>query len=155
MQIKKEYKFYAGHRNQDLEDKCMRPHGHHYKLFIYFNVVRSGSISTLFGDFDCKIEPLLKDQFDHRLLLDKNDPLKIYLDLYEQETGNVLGCKVLDRPSSVENVAFELFKECSRFGFNIEKIELQETVSSTLVYTKQDYANDINSFESELSKGKD
>ncbi len=147
MIIKKEYKFYAGHRNQDLDDKCFRPHGHDYKVFMYFNVERNGSITTLFGDFDSKIEPLLKNEFDHRFLIDKNDPLKKYLDLYEQETGNALGYKMFDRPTSVENLCYELFKSCMKLGLNnVFKIEVQETRTSTVIYTIQDYFIDQNLF---------
>lgn len=142
MLIKKEYKFYAGHRNQDLVDKCYRPHGHDYRIFIYFNVVRNGAITTLFADFDDKIEPLFKNEFDHRFLLDKNDPLKKYLDLYQEETGKDLGYKLFDRPTSVENVCFEIFKECVGFGFDVNRVEVQETRSSTIIYTKEDYLLD-------------
>lgn len=146
MLIKKEYKFYAGHRNQDLKDKCFRPHGHDYKVFVYFIVVRNGSISTLFGDFDAKIEPLLKNEFDHRFLLDKNDPLKKYFDLYEQETGEKLGYKLFDRPTSVENVCFELFRQCKKLQLSVDRIEVQETRTSTIIYTADDYGKDVLEF---------
>lgn len=50
MIIRKEYKFYAAHRNEELEDKCRNLHGHRYGLVCHFEVERDGSISTLFGD---------------------------------------------------------------------------------------------------------
>lgn len=143
MQVKKEYKFYAGHRNQELKDKCARPHGHDYKLFCYFNVKRTGSITTLFGDFDDKIEPYLKEEIDHRFLMDKNDPLKKYWDQFKEETGMDLGYKELPFASSVENVCLYLFHMISRMGFALDKIELQETRTSTIIYTKEDYMNDL------------
>ena len=65
MKIKKEYKFYASHRNQELVGtKCERPHGHDYKVFLVFDVKRKGNISTLFDDFDKVIEPMFKNEFD-------------------------------------------------------------------------------------------
>jgi len=143
MQFKKEYKFYAGHRNQDLKDRCHRPHGHDYKVFCFFNVVRDGNISTLFGDFDSKIEPYLKDNFDHRFLLDVNDPLKKYFDQYQQDTGMDLGCKELPFPTSVENVCFYLFHTIKQMGFDLERIELQETRTSTIIYTIADFTADL------------
>lgn len=143
MQIKKEYKFYAGHRNQDLDDKCFRPHGHDYKLFVVFNVRRTGSISTLFGDFDAKIEPWLKNNMDHRFLIDKKDPLYAYFELYEEEQKKSLGIKVLPYPSSVENLCHFLFEEFTEvMGFDVERIELQETRTSTVIYDKVDYKLD-------------
>lgn len=138
---------YCGHRNQDLDDKCFRPHGHDYRIFVYFNVKREGSISTLFGDFDAKFEPLLKNHYDHRFLIDKNDPLLSYLQQYEKDTQSDLGLKILDFPSSVENLCYQLFTESEHFGFHIEKLEIQETRSSTVIYTVDDYKRDCEYFK--------
>lgn len=155
MQIKKEYKFYAGHRNQELSDKCFRPHGHEYKIFCIFNTIRKGSISTLFNDFDSKIEPMLKDEFDHRFLIDKNDRLLQYLQGYERESGENLGLKILPFASSVENVCYYLFNEIIiRFQFDLERIELQETRSSTLIYTRANYEEDKKALGWPISEAK-
>ena len=62
MIIQKEYKFYAAHRNETLQDKCSNLHGHRYGLKCFFEVERKGDITTLFGDFDAKIEPWLKNE---------------------------------------------------------------------------------------------
>lgn len=143
MEIKKEYKFYYGHRNQELNDKCFRPHGHDAKIFITFNVKRNGSISTLFGDFDSKIEPFFKNEFDHRFLIDINDKLLHYLKLFEENENKNLGYKILPFATSVENVCYYIFNEIvKRFGFDISKIEYQETRTSTIIYTQEDYQND-------------
>ena len=61
MIIQKQYKFYAAHRNEQLLDKCRNLHGHRYGLVCFFEVERDGALSTLFGDFDDKIEPLIKE----------------------------------------------------------------------------------------------
>jgi 6-pyruvoyl-tetrahydropterin synthase len=142
MQVKKEYKFYYGHRNQELVDKCFRPHGHDAHIFITFNVKRTGSISTLFGDFDSKFEPLFKNDFDHRFLIDSSDPLLHYLQQFERDRNEDLGLKIIPYPSSVENVCRYIFSESKDFGFDIEKIEYQETRTSTIIYTKKDFLED-------------
>lgn len=144
MLIKKYYKFYAGHRNQDLKDKCSRPHGHFYQLSVFFEVKRTGSISTLFNDFDSVIEPFLKNEIDHRFFLDKNDTLFQTFEDHKKNFSEDLGAIILPFPSSVENVSFFLFdKFTQEFKFNIDRVELQETSSSTLIYTKQDYQEDL------------
>lgn len=149
MYIKKEYKFYYGHRNQELNDKCFRPHGHDAKLFVVFNVVREGNVTTLFNDFDKHIEPFLKNEFDHRFVIDVNDPLLPYFRKFEEDRGESLGLKVLPLASSVENVCFYLFKEITeRFGFSIARIEYQETRTSTVVYDEFDFQSDLNRFAS-------
>ncbi len=87
MIIEKEYKFYAAHRNEELDDKCRNLHGHRYGLRCHFEVERHGSISTLFGDFDAKVEPLLKSQYDHAMLINIHDPLYETLCEHSRRTG--------------------------------------------------------------------
>lgn len=147
MQIKKYYKFYYGHRNQDLKGtKCNNPHGHIGQVYCVFNVKRNGNISTLFDDFDSKLDKLFKEEFDHRTLIDVNDPLLDYILRYEQDTGDKLGMKILPFPSSVENVCFYLFHIIYiKFGFNLDRLEFQETTTSTIIYTLEDYHIDYNS----------
>lgn len=145
MLIKKEYKFYAGHRNQDLiNSPCFRIHGHNYFLSVFFKVKRvdSNSITTLFDEFDRFVEPLLKGRFDHRMFLDVNDSLKKYLDLYQKETGEDSGYCPLPFPSSVENLGCYIFHLISK-KFDLDRIELKETNSSTLIYSSEDFKDDI------------
>ena len=69
MIIQKQYKFYDAHRNETLQDKCRNLHGHRYGMRCHFQVERDGDISTLFGDFDSQIEPWLKANYDHGMLI--------------------------------------------------------------------------------------
>ena len=75
MIIQKEYKFYAAHRNAELTDKCSNLHGHRYGITCFFEVQRTGALTTLFADFDDKIEPFLKREYDHGMLIHVADPL--------------------------------------------------------------------------------
>lgn len=146
MIIQKEYKFYAAHRNETLQDKCSNIHGHRYGIRIHFKVEREGDISTLFGDFDEKIEPWLKQNYDHGMLINSNDPLYESLQDHMQRTGETLRLKVIDGPSSVENLAWVMFSEITEMGFHVEKLEVQETDTSTLHYTRTDWVNDNRHF---------
>lgn len=148
MKITKEYKFYYGHRNQELSDKCYRPHGHDAKIFVTFNVERKGNLTTLFGDFDSKIEPWFKEKFDHRFAIDKNDPLLPYLQKYETDGHGDLGLNILPFATSVENVTLYIFHHITKvFGFDVEEIKYQETRTSTVVYGKEDYKRDLEYFK--------
>lgn len=147
MEIKKEYKFYAAHRNQDLRDKCANLHGHKYCVSFFFKVKRNGNISTLFGDFDSKIEPHLKNNYDHGMLIDTNDV--VYKAL--KETGESFRFKEFNRPTSVENLCFELFKEVTEMGFILDRIELKETDTSTILYSNDDYISDLEMFKDSSS----
>ncbi len=142
MIIEKSYKFYAAHRNEELHDKCRNLHGHRYGIRCLFRVERNGSISTLFGDFDEKIEPFLKREYDHAMLIHTADPLYAALTDYMRRTGDVLRLKRFDAPTSVENLAFRLFSEILEMGFTLDRLEVQETDTSTVVYTREDWKTD-------------
>ena len=142
MIIRKEYKFYAAHRNEDLHDKCRNIHGHRYGIICFFEVERNGSISTLFSDFDAKIEPYLKSNYDHAMLINVNDPLYLTLCDHMKRTGEDFRFKRFNEPTSVENLSWHLFSEITAMGFILAKIEVKETDSSVFVYSKQDWLND-------------
>lgn len=142
MIIRKEYKFYAAHRNEELRDKCSNLHGHRYGLVCHFEVERQGSISTLFGDFDAKIEPWLKEQYDHGVLININDTLYETLCEHERRTGEKFRMKRFAMPTSVENLSHMLFTEITEMGFTLNRIEVRETDTSVVIYTREDWIND-------------
>lgn len=149
MIIEKQYKFYAAHRNEQLNDKCRNLHGHRYGVRCFFEVERQGDISTLFGDFDAKVEPWLKQNYDHALLINVNDPLYESLQLHMVRTGEDLRLNEFDRPTSVENLCCKLFSEITDLGFRLVRLQVQETDTSVVDYTRQDWLNDLRSFERE------
>lgn len=142
MIIQKEYKFYAAHRNEQLADKCSNLHGHRYGLKCWFEVQRTGAYTTLFADFDAKIEPYLKQQYDHGMLIHRDDSLYATLLDHMQRTGETFKLKVFDEPTTVENLAHRLFTEITEMGFHLRQIEVRETDTSVLVYTREDWIRD-------------
>lgn len=142
MIIRKSYKFYAAHRNPQLDDKCRNLHGHRYGISVSFRVKRSGSYTTLFNDFDSKIEPHLKQNYDHAMLVDRHDPLFPYLKMYEEATGDTLRLNLFDYPTTVENIAYKLFSEFTDMGFDVAEINVQETDTSEFLYTREDWISD-------------
>ena len=139
MIIEKQYKFYAAHRNEELPDKCRNLHGHRYEVRCFFEVARNGSISTLFADFDDRIEPFLKREYDHGMLIHVHDPLYEALHDYTQRSGDSLKFKQFDAPTSVENLAHQLFTEITAMGFRLQRLEVRETDTSTVFYTRKDW----------------
>ena len=146
MIIRKEYKFHAAHRNEELQDKCRNLHGHRYGVTCFFEVERNGSISTLFGDFDSVIEPFLKREYDHSMLMHVNDPLYESLTDYIQKTGDSLKLKLFPRPTSAENLAHQLFTEITLMGFRLKRLEIRETDTSVVEYTRDDWVEDNRTF---------
>lgn len=146
MLIVKDYKFYAAHRNEELDDKCRNLHGHRYGIKCFFRVRRTGSYSTLFSEFDDKIEPLLKSQYDHGMLIHVNDPLYQTLLDHQERTGEQFKLKLFFGPTSVENLAYQLFTEIRSLELPIEKIEIRETDTSVVSYSLEDWKLDREHF---------
>lgn len=153
MIIQKEYKFYAAHRNETLMDKCSNLHGHRYGLRCFFEVERDGDISTLFGTFDEKVEPWLKQLYDHGMLINIHDPLYETLKDHCRRTGENFKMKLFNGPTSVENLAWMMFTEITEMGFRLSHIEVRETDSSVISYTREDWIRDNRYFASVRSPG--
>jgi 6-pyruvoyltetrahydropterin/6-carboxytetrahydropterin synthase len=154
MIIQKEYKFYAAHRNEELQDKCRNLHGHRYGITCFFEVERTGALTTLFGDFDAKIEPWLKAEYDHGMLIHKGDTLYETLQDHMDRTGEELKLKLLDGPTTVENLSHKLFTEITEMGFTLNRLEVRETDSSVIIYTREDWVADNRLFASKPTRTK-
>lgn len=151
MIIEKQYKFYAAHRNEMLQDKCSNLHGHRYGIRCHFRVERTGDISTLFGDFDARIEPWLKQHYDHGMLINRHDSLYETLLMHMERTGEQLRLNVFDGPTSVENLCHKMFTEITEMGFELALLEVQETDTSTVQYTREDWVADNRHFSRQSS----
>ena len=149
MIIQKEYKFYAAHRNEELTDKCRNLHGHRYGITCFFEVERTGALTTLFGDFDAVIEPFLKEKYDHGMLISIHDPLYQTLLDHQGRTGEQFKLRTFTAPTTVENLAHQLFTEITDMGFRLDRIEVRETDSSVVIYTREDWVADNRYFANE------
>ncbi len=154
MIIQKEYKFYAAHRNAELADKCSNLHGHRYGITCFFEVQRSGALTTLFADFDDKIEPFLKREYDHGMLIHVEDPLFETLVGHMQRTGESLKLKRFSGPTTVENLAHQLFTEITEMGFCLSRLDVRETDTSVVSYTRDDWVSDNRLYAGSFGRSK-
>ena len=134
MIISKKYHFYAGHRNENLKDKCSNLHGHTYYIIMDFDLDynKDTGITILFSDIDLIVEPIIK-QLDHSLFINKTDPLLKYLHLFMSEENTDLKLSVLNNLTSAENLAEYIFKLVEK-NLPIKKLTLQETTTSSVIY---------------------
>ena len=58
---------------------------------------------------------------------------------HEQVHGETFKLKILDGPTSVENLAHTLFNEISALGFQLVQLEVKETDTSIVEYTLEDW----------------
>ena len=63
-----------------------------------------------------------------------------------RRTGEVLRLKRFTAPTSVENLAHRLFSEITEMGFRLNRLEVQETDTSVVIYTRDDWIADNREF---------
>ncbi|QDP54434.1 MAG: putative 6-carboxy-5 6 7 8-tetrahydropterin synthase [Prokaryotic dsDNA virus sp.] len=132
--VEKKYHFYAGHRNENLHDKCSNLHGHTYYITMQFefNYNPKTGITFLFSDIDDVVDPIIK-QLDHGLLIHNNDPLLKYLNDFMKTEKTSLKLTIMEDVTSAENLCKFIYNKVSEH-LPIKKITLQETTSSIVTY---------------------
>ena len=70
------------------------------------------------------------------------DPLYDTLMGHMERTGESLKLKRFDRPTTVENLSHQLFSEITEMGFRLNRLEIRETDTSVVSYTRDDWVND-------------
>jgi hypothetical protein len=50
--------------------------------------------------------------------------------------------KLFEAPTSVENLAYQLFTEITELGFRLNRLEVRETDTSVVIYTREDWVED-------------
>ncbi|WP_282352529.1 6-pyruvoyl trahydropterin synthase family protein [Haloferax volcanii] len=90
----------SGHRLIHHEGKCSRPHGHNYEI----SVTVTGTLTEEGWLVDKADITSIIDEWDHRFLLEKGDPL---IDAFTQ-SGDGDAVVVLDHPPTVEVMAVVL-----------------------------------------------
>tara|TARA_R110000824_G_scaffold147969_1_gene317547 strand:+ start:149 stop:583 length:435 start_codon:yes stop_codon:yes gene_type:complete len=137
--IKKQYHFYAGHRNHELSGKCSSWHGHRYGITIVISPERTvAGITMLFADIDEVAEKIIK-KYDHAMLISNQDPYFEAMVSMKDSDGNRMKVVVFDNQTSVENLAEKLYGELYLAGLPMDSILVKETDSSVVVYNHWDY----------------
>ncbi len=111
----------AGHRLRHHDGKCARPHGHNYELTVRLTgelteegwVVDKGAVTSLI------------DEWDHRFLVERGDPL---VEAFE-ESGDGDALVVLEHPPTAEVMAAVLESRLAE--------QLPETVSDVSVTVRE------------------
>lgn len=105
MEICYKHQFCAAHRLVGHKGKCARIHGHNYLVEV---VIRSEQLNGLgmvidFGDVKRVVGSWLDEHWDHRLLLNEQDPIIEYIPaaLFTSEYG----LKVIPFNPTAENMA--------------------------------------------------
>ncbi|MEF8800456.1 MAG: 6-pyruvoyl tetrahydropterin synthase family protein [Halolamina sp.] len=117
----------SGHRIQDHDGKCSRPHGHNYEIA----VTVTGQLTDEGWVVDKSDVTDIIDEWDHRFLLERGDPL---IEAFE-EAGDGNAVVVIDHPPTAEVMSIlleqrmlEAFPETVR-DVSVSVAETRELIS--------------------------
>lgn len=128
--LTKEITFCYGHRLLNYEGKCRYLHGHNGRAEITVEGTKLDHRGMLidFGDIKKEMKRWIDDNLDHRMLLNRKDPIIPFL----QEQGEPLF--IMDINPTAEAISQTIFEAAVGFGFPVVKVKLWETFTSNAVY---------------------
>lgn len=128
--ISKEIEFCYGHRLLHHAGKCRHLHGHSAKAIIYLESLTLNAQEMVcdFAEIGQFSKEWLEQEFDHNLLLYRDDPLVPLLCSAGER------CRVLDCHPTAENIARLIFEAVADAGFPVIEVKLYETSSSSSSY---------------------
>lgn len=133
-QVTREIPFCYGHRLLNYNGKCRNLHGHNGLAVITIeseNLDELGMV-TDFSEIKAVVSKWIDDNLDHRMLLNKEDPL---LPTLREINEPVF---VMDVNPTAESIAKLIFDFVENAGFPVTKVTLWETASCFATYSKPD-----------------
>lgn len=130
--VTREIDFCYGHRLLNYEGKCRHLHGHNGRAVISIEgeTLDDRGMVLDFSDIKKTVSNWIDDNLDHRMLLNKNDPVVPIL----QEMGEPL--YLLDENPTAENIARLIFKQSKLLDVPIVEVRLWETPRCFATYTE-------------------
>lgn len=128
--ITKRLEFCYGHRLINYQGKCKYLHGHNALLEIDIgsdHLNFKGMVAD-FIDIGHSVKEWLDKNIDHKLLLNKQDPIVEAL----TKCGEPIF--LLDANPTAENIAKLIFDELRKIGISVSEIRLWETTDSCAHY---------------------
>jgi len=129
-QVTKHIDFCYGHRLLDYEGPCKHLHGHNGRVEIDLRSVKLDHRGMVydFGDIKRQIKAWIDETLDHRMLLNKQDPVLPTL----RQMGERFF--LMDENPTAENIAKMIFEHAQQEGLPIIEVRLWETPSSFASY---------------------
>ena len=139
-EVKTVVTFEAAHRLLHYDGKCFFCHGHSYhtKVCIACEGLRGGGFVIDFGDLKKIVKGWIDENWDHSLILNREDPL---CSLLTVEHAHIYKMPALLEPTA-ENMAALLFdvveKEVKKISpdINVKYVSIKETATNTAVYRR-------------------
>jgi 6-pyruvoyl-tetrahydropterin synthase len=119
-----------------MPGKCQNIHGHSMKVTVYITgtVDENGVLGGLdFGIVKKEFRNYLKMAYDHKLLLNENDPWAAHLHAGPLGMGYLPGLQSVPGDPTTENIARWIFEYMAE-DFNVTRVEIQETSTNGVVH---------------------
>lgn len=128
--VTKQIDFCYGHRLLNYDGKCRQLHGHNGLLEVD---IESPSLDprgmvVSFTDVKDVVKGWIDDNLDHKMLLNKEDPVVPLLLQLEEPVY------LMENNPTAENIARLIFDEICRRGLNLTEVRLWETPTSFVTY---------------------
>lgn len=130
--VVKRIEFCYGHRLLDYAGKCKHPHGHNGLV----EIVCAGegldhrAMLVDFGDIKDAVKSFIDENWDHRMLLRKDDPLAAE---YQKRGEPVF---LFDENPTAETFARFLFRHAREKGLPVSEVRFWETPTSYAAYSE-------------------
>ena len=122
--------FCYGHRLLNYDGKCKHLHGHNGKIEmdIATNKLDARGMAYDFSDIKKMVKNWIDTTLDHRMLLNKEDPICVFL----KEQGEPIF--LMNGNPTAENIAKLIFEEAKKMNLPVEEIRLWESPDSYATY---------------------
>ena len=129
-QITKQMEFAYGHRLLEHKGKCRYLHGHNgmVEVDIESEALDAMGMVVDFGDVNEVVKVWVNENLDHRMLLNRADPLVSSL----IEAGEPV--VLMDENPTAENIARLIWLEARKAGLPVSEVRLWETSTSRASY---------------------
>lgn len=130
--VTQEIDFCYGHRLLNYDGKCKHLHGHNGRLLIVLEAKQLDARGMLvdFGDIKRDIRTWVDNDLDHRMILNRKDPIIPYLQSINEPMF------LIDDNPTAENIAKLVFDYTAQQGFPVREVLLWETPKSYATYSR-------------------
>lgn len=130
-QVTREIRFCYGHRLLGHRGKCRHLHGHSGRAVVTLQTADLDALGMVidFADLKRLLGRWIDEHLDHRLLLQRNDPLVPLL----QEQGEPV--VLLEHNPTAENIARLIFEAAQAEGLPVVQVQLWESHDCYATYT--------------------
>ena len=130
--VTKEISFCYGHRLLHYDGPCRHLHGHNavVELDLVGEFLDGDSVLIKFEKVEAMVENWINATLDHRMLLNKKDPLVAVLQKADEPVYT------FDTNPTAEAIARAIFEQAKGQGLPVTEVRLWENKSSCAAYSK-------------------